>query len=212
MAADARPLDGRTQRRRRVAAAAVRGRGAGAAGGARRGWLCDTDREIAQLLAPWTSLDPHEEVGNAFERLGEEYTLVGLSNGDPDMLEAVKPSLGGPVDALLSSALAGVFKPRPEAYGLLVDRYDVAAHEVLFVAAHDFDIVGSELRRAAEQDPQNIERSVVSGGYSRTGLILPDTAPTERCTESGALDRCVPVVVWAATLRGAGGRSTTVEM
>jgi 2-haloacid dehalogenase len=103
-----------------------------------------TGEEVREMLDPWTELEPHDDVVENFERLGEEYTLVGLSNGDPDMLEAVRPSLQGTVDAMLSSARAGVFKPAPEPYELLVDRFDVAAHEVMYVAVHDFDIIGPQ--------------------------------------------------------------------
>lgn len=35
-----------------------------------------------------------------------------------------------------------MFKPSPEPYRLLLDCFDVAAHEVIYVAAHDFDIIG----------------------------------------------------------------------
>lgn len=73
-----------------------------------------TGEEIRELLAPWSALEPHDDVVESFERLGEEYTLASISNGDPDMLEAVRPSLQGTVDAMLSSANAGVFKRAPE--------------------------------------------------------------------------------------------------
>lgn len=103
-----------------------------------------TDDEIRSVLAPWTDLTPHDDVVPNFERLGDEYALAGLSNGDPDMLAAVRPSLDGTLDAMLSSASAGIFKPAPAPYKLLMEEFDVAAHEVMYVAAHDFDIIGPQ--------------------------------------------------------------------
>lgn len=103
-----------------------------------------TDAELQDILAAWTALEPHDDVVANFERLADEYQLAGLSNGDPDMLAAVRPSLQGTLDAMLSSAHAGVFKPAPEPYELPRDHFDVAAHEVMYVAAHDFDIVGPQ--------------------------------------------------------------------
>lgn len=103
-----------------------------------------TDEEIREVLSAWTELDPHDDVVESFERLREEYTLVGLSNGDPDMLAAIRPTLQGTLDAMLSSAYANCFKPSPEPYELIVDRFDVAPHEVMFVAAHNFDIIGPQ--------------------------------------------------------------------
>lgn len=60
-----------------------------------------TDEGIRELLTPWPALEPHGDVVESFEQLGEEYTLGGLSNGDSDMREAVKPSLDGRYDAFV---------------------------------------------------------------------------------------------------------------
>lgn len=103
-----------------------------------------TEEETLWVLGAWLELEPHDDVIPSFERLAPEYTLAGLSNGDPDMLEAVLPSLEGTMDVMLSSAAAGVFKPAPEPYELLIEEFDVAAHEIMYVAAHDFDIIGPQ--------------------------------------------------------------------
>lgn len=103
-----------------------------------------TPDEIHEMLSAWTALEPHDDVIENFERLQSEYELAGLSNGDPDMLAAVQPTFQGTLDVMLSSAHAGVFKPAPEPYELLIEHFDVAAHEVMYVAAHDFDIVGPQ--------------------------------------------------------------------
>lgn len=102
------------------------------------------DDEVREVVAEWRELGTYPEVVAAMDRLGEAYELVGLSNGDPDMLEAVVPDADVELDAVVSVAEAGAYKPHPAPYRLLLDRYDVAPHEVMFVTAHTFDLVGAK--------------------------------------------------------------------
>lgn len=102
-----------------------------------------TQSDITGVIEKWTDLQPYEDVDAALARIGEEYDLVGLSNGDPDMLRAVQPNFEVDLDDMVSVARAGAYKPHPAPYRRLLDRHDVAPHEVLFVSAHTFDIVGA---------------------------------------------------------------------
>lgn len=103
----------------------------------------DHDR-VRGVLDAWRNLEPYPDVEPALSRLGEEYTLVGLSNGDPDMLAAVESSFETELDGVISVAESGAYKPDPAPYRLLCERFGVAPHEVAFVSAHTFDIVGAK--------------------------------------------------------------------
>lgn len=103
-----------------------------------------TDEEVRDIVAYWRELGTYPEVAESMRRLGQEYELVGLSNGDPDMLDAIVPTADVELDGVVSVAEAGAYKPHPAPYQLLLDRYDVAPHEVLFVTAHTFDLVGAK--------------------------------------------------------------------
>lgn len=103
-----------------------------------------TDDDVTRIIDEWTRLEPYGEVDTALNRIGDEYLLVGLSNGDPDMLAAITPNFDVDLDAMISVARAGAYKPHPAPYRRLLDRLDVAAHEVLFVTAHTFDLVGAK--------------------------------------------------------------------
>lgn len=103
-----------------------------------------TEREVDEIVEQWQRLEPYPEVDAALSRLGERYALVGLSNGDPAMLEAVRPAFETPLDGVVSVADAGAYKPHPAPYELLCDRYDVAPRAVMFVSAHTFDLVGAK--------------------------------------------------------------------
>ena len=102
------------------------------------------DAEVRAVIRRWKELEPYPDVDAALARLGEEYALVGLSNGDPDMLAAVRPNFETALDGVVSVAEAGAYKPHRASYDLTCERFDVAAHEVVFVTAHTFDLVGAK--------------------------------------------------------------------
>lgn len=102
------------------------------------------DHEIRSVIRNWKQLQPYADVDGALARLGEKYTLVGLSNGDPDMLEAVRPNFETDLDGVVSVAEAGAYKPHRASYDRCCERFDVSPHEVLFVTAHTFDLVGAK--------------------------------------------------------------------
>lgn len=102
------------------------------------------DAEVRAVIRAWKTLRPYPDVDDALARLGGTYTLVGLSNGDPDMLDAVRPNFETDLDGVVSVAEAGAYKPHRASYDLCCERFDVAPHEVVFVTAHTFDLVGAK--------------------------------------------------------------------
>jgi 2-haloacid dehalogenase len=102
------------------------------------------DEEIRRVIRQWKTLQPYPDVDSALDRLGDEYKLVGLSNGDPDMLNAVRPNFETELDGVVSVADAGAYKPHRASYDLCCDEFDVAPHEVVFVTSHTFDLVGAK--------------------------------------------------------------------
>src|SRR3546814_19450849 len=59
-----------------------------------RAGIAHTSAEVQELVSAIERLRPFPEVPAALERLAKKYKLVILSNGDRDMLQAAKPSLG----------------------------------------------------------------------------------------------------------------------
>lgn len=102
------------------------------------------DEEVRRVIGQWKTLEPYPEVDAALDRLGSDYRLVGLSNGDPDMLAAVRRNIDVELDGMVSVAEAGAYKPHRASYDAVCDRFDVAPHEALFVTAHTFDLVGAK--------------------------------------------------------------------
>ncbi|MGH1331299.1 MAG: haloacid dehalogenase type II [Paracoccaceae bacterium] len=64
-----------------------------------------------------------------------------LSNGSPDMLHGAVASAGleGLLDDVLSVESVGIFKPAPQVYQLVLDRFKCAPSEVLFVSSNGWD-------------------------------------------------------------------------
>jgi 2-haloacid dehalogenase len=100
--------------------------------------------EVRQLVAQIETLRPFPEVPEALARLKTRFKIVVLSNGDPDMLEAAKRHHGIPFDAVISVAVAHVFKPHVATYTRAAEIMGVSMPEVLFVANHNFDCIGAK--------------------------------------------------------------------
>ena len=102
------------------------------------------DADVRAVIREWKELEPYPDVDEALAELGEEYELVGLSNGDPDMLAAVRPNFEVELDAMVSVAEAGAYKPHRAPYDRCLERVGVTPQEALFVSSHTFDLVGAK--------------------------------------------------------------------
>lgn len=103
-----------------------------------------TREEVGRLVAEIERLKPFPDVVEALARLKRKYRLVILSNGDPDMLEAIRPHLGIEFDRILSVAEAGCFKPHAATYRKAAELMAARPEQILFVANHAFDCVGAK--------------------------------------------------------------------
>lgn len=109
-----------------------------------RAGIPHTQDEVRRLVAEIERLEPFPDVVEALTRLKRRFRLVVLSNGDPDMLEAIKPHLGIAFDAVISVAAAQSFKPHAATYRKAMEILGARPGEVLFVANHAFDCVGAK--------------------------------------------------------------------
>jgi 2-haloacid dehalogenase len=102
------------------------------------------DEDVRAVIQEWKELEPYPDIDAALADLEEEYELVGLSNGDPDMLEAVRPNFDVELDAMVSVAEAGAYKPHRATYDRCLKRVGVTPQQALFVSSHTFDLVGAK--------------------------------------------------------------------
>ncbi len=95
-----------------------------------------------KLLDLYWKLDSYPEVPRVLRALkaGGLHTGI-LSNGSPDMLNGAVDSSGiaADLDAVLSVDEHGFYKPRPEIYQMVPDRFGIQAGEVCFMSSNAWD-------------------------------------------------------------------------
>jgi 2-haloacid dehalogenase len=113
--------------------------------GRRLGLPLDAAAEDA-LMGCYDRLEPFAENRAVLEELARRGVRAGiLSNGDPDMLEAVVAHAGfaGLLDPVLSVEGTGRFKTDPATYALGTAALGLPAAEVLFVSSNCWDAIGA---------------------------------------------------------------------
>jgi 2-haloacid dehalogenase len=99
-----------------------------------------------KLLEAYLRLDAFPEARAALTALqSQNRRLAILSNGSPHMLSsAVEASgLDDLLDELLSVDSVHAYKPRPEVYALVTQRFSLAPGEVVFVSSNRWDVMGA---------------------------------------------------------------------
>jgi 2-haloacid dehalogenase len=101
------------------------------------------DRALRErLLSLYWQLQAYPEVPQMLRRLkAAGINTAILSNGSPDMLQGAvqSASLAELLDDVLSVESVGVFKPAPQVYDMVLQRFGVAKHHVLFVSSNGWD-------------------------------------------------------------------------
>ena len=98
------------------------------------------------LMACYDRLEPFAENRGVLEELKRRGIRAGvLSNGDPDMLEAVVRHAGFAdlLDPVLSVEGTGRFKTDPVTYALGTAALGLGANQVLFVSSNCWDAIGA---------------------------------------------------------------------
>jgi 2-haloacid dehalogenase len=99
-----------------------------------------------QLLDAYLTLDAFADARAVLTGLRARGLRIAiLSNGSPRMLAAAVEASGiaALCDAALSVDTVRMYKPRPEVYALVTDRFQVKPDEVVFVSSNRWDIMGA---------------------------------------------------------------------
>ncbi len=109
--------------------------------------VASVDRGLRpKLLQAYLELDAFPDARAALSDLkAHGHRVAILSNGAPNMLAAAVSSAGiaGLCDAVLSVDAVRLYKPRPEAYKLVTDRFGIKPDEVIFASSNRWDIMGA---------------------------------------------------------------------
>jgi 2-haloacid dehalogenase len=99
-----------------------------------------------KLLDAYWKLDAFADARRALHALKARGAATAiLSNGSPQMLAAAVDAAGmaGELDAVLSVEAVRRYKPCPEVYGLVTERLNLAASDVVFVSSNRWDVMGA---------------------------------------------------------------------
>jgi 2-haloacid dehalogenase len=99
-----------------------------------------------KLLEAYLTLDAYPDARAALIALkARGLSTAILSNGSPRMLGAAVEASGmtGLLDAVLSVDALHAYKPRPEIYALVTDRFGISPDHVVFVSSNRWDVMGA---------------------------------------------------------------------
>ncbi len=99
-----------------------------------------------RLMDAYLILTAFPDVRPGLEALKQAGVSVAiLSNGEPKMLQAAAESAG--IDTILDDIISiediGIFKPKPEVYGLIERHFPGAGDGIGFVSSNSWDIAGA---------------------------------------------------------------------
>jgi 2-haloacid dehalogenase len=99
-----------------------------------------------KLLDAYFALDAYPDARACLSSLKARGDLTAiLSNGSPKMLTGAVQAAGveRDLDAVLSVDTLRIYKPRPEVYALVTERFAVQAADVRFVSSNRWDVMGA---------------------------------------------------------------------
>jgi 2-haloacid dehalogenase len=99
-----------------------------------------TEDEKSYLSHAWHRLNPWPDAIAGLTRLKKRYVISTLSNADLDCLVYMAKNAGLPWDVILCAELFRPYKPDPEVYRGAIELLNLRAHEIMLVAAHNYDL------------------------------------------------------------------------
>lgn len=99
-----------------------------------------------KLLDAYLELDAFPDARTAVVALKQRGFLTAiLSNGAPTMLDAAVEASGmAPLlDAVVSVDAVRAYKPRPEVYALVTERFAIRPEDIAFVSSNRWDVMGA---------------------------------------------------------------------
>ncbi len=99
-----------------------------------------TEAERADLNRVWHRLEPWADAVEGLNRLKSKYIIASLSNGNVSLLVNMAKHAGLPWDTVLSSELAGSYKPDQKVYLTAARLLGRPPEKIMMVAAHPGDL------------------------------------------------------------------------
>lgn len=105
-----------------------------------------SDQEAREILQMIRRLPPHPDIPEGLEMLKKAgYKMVALTNSTGEVVkeQMINAGLTENFEALMSIDEIRKYKPAPEPYQTVVNRFKIQAHEAMLIAAHGWDVAGA---------------------------------------------------------------------
>lgn len=102
-----------------------------------------TEEDKAEFSFVWHRLDAWGDSVIGLQRLRQRFILSTLSNGNVRLLVDMAKHAQLPWDVVLSAEIARAYKPDPRAYQMAIDLLGLQPHEIMMVAAHQYDLLAA---------------------------------------------------------------------
>ena len=150
----------------------------------RAGFGSVPDADVEDLNRAWHRLNPWADSVDGLTQLKRRFVITTLSNGNVSLLTSMAKRAALPWDCVISAELFRHYKPDREAYLGCADLLDVAAGELMLVAAHPSDLRAARdaglmtayVARPLENGPGGRSPQVEASEFDVTASDFPDLA------------------------------------
>ena len=151
--------------------------------------LAANDALLHRIVDAYNTLSPYPEAAEALGAL-RRHSLAILSNGSPDMLDALvrNSGLGPHLKAVISVDAKQAYKPDPRAYELVQERLGVRPEEVVFVSSNGFDVAGAssfgfKVARIERVTPGQLRMELTGGAAIGPGALYRALRTQTECLD-----------------------------
>lgn len=99
--------------------------------------------KAAELVKRWTEVEPWPEARQVLDELARRVPVAVATNASITLGRAAAASLDRPDLIVVTAEEAGFYKPDPRPYRMALDRLELPAESVLFVAGSPNDVFGA---------------------------------------------------------------------
>ncbi len=144
---------------------------------------------FARIMDKYLHLDLYPDALAALGAMKDKKLAI-LSNGSPDMLEALVKNSGldRVLDAVISVDANKIFKPAPEAYALIEQVLGVPPAEVLFISSNPWDACGAKACGLNVAWIERVTPEAMAQACTTSDLVAPLTMFKALRTQMDELD------------------------
>ncbi|MGE9010168.1 haloacid dehalogenase type II [Leptospira interrogans] len=134
------------------------------------------EADFAGIMDKYLHLDLYPDALASLAAMRDKKLAI-LSNGSPDMLDALVKNSGldRVLDATISVDANKIFKPSPDAYALIESTLHIPPHEVLFISSNPWDACGAKAFGLNVAWIERVTPEAMAQACSKADLVPPLT-------------------------------------